>query len=257
VWINTWHKIEPNSPFGCYKLSGYGRENGPTMIEHLTRLKQVWVDLNDAGRMLYTRHPWSWRLEGPVALPVVANQDYIDLPLDFAQEVDSYVPSLGTFGFLNRVTIDEIVRLRRNTSVGITAGTMFIYYPAWSGGQVAEDGPSQRALLYPTPVTDATPTIQLLYNRRWRDIDTGDEKAIPNIPDEFQRALYLAARTIAWHVENPENRMPFDECDAEIERLASEDFRRQSRYGPMRGGASSRYWRGRFGHVPNGLATLS
>ncbi|HJW69827.1 MAG TPA: aldehyde dehydrogenase family protein [Candidatus Binatia bacterium] len=47
VWINTWHKIEPNSPFGGYKLSGYGRENGPTMIDHLTRLKQVWVDLNE------------------------------------------------------------------------------------------------------------------------------------------------------------------------------------------------------------------
>jgi aldehyde dehydrogenase (NAD+) len=47
VWINTWHKIETNSPFGGYKLSGYGRENGPTMIEHLTRLKQVWVDLNE------------------------------------------------------------------------------------------------------------------------------------------------------------------------------------------------------------------
>jgi acyl-CoA reductase-like NAD-dependent aldehyde dehydrogenase len=47
VWINTWHKIEMNSPFGGYKLSGYGRENGPTMIEHLTRLKQVWVDLNE------------------------------------------------------------------------------------------------------------------------------------------------------------------------------------------------------------------
>ncbi len=47
VWINTWHKIESNAPFGGYKLSGYGRENGPTMIEHLTRLKQVWVDLND------------------------------------------------------------------------------------------------------------------------------------------------------------------------------------------------------------------
>src|SRR5262245_45287862 len=47
VWINTWHKIEPNSPFGGYKLSGYGRENGPTMVEHVTRLKQVWVDLNE------------------------------------------------------------------------------------------------------------------------------------------------------------------------------------------------------------------
>ncbi len=47
VWINTWHMIEPNSPFGGYKLSGYGRENGLAMVEHLTKLKQVWVDLND------------------------------------------------------------------------------------------------------------------------------------------------------------------------------------------------------------------
>ncbi|HLK11400.1 MAG TPA: aldehyde dehydrogenase family protein [Candidatus Binatia bacterium] len=47
VWVNTWHMIEANSPFGGYKLSGYGRENGVAMVEHLTRLKQVWVDLND------------------------------------------------------------------------------------------------------------------------------------------------------------------------------------------------------------------
>ncbi len=47
VWMNTWHMIEPNAPFGGYKQSGYGRENGFPMIEHLTRLKQVWVDLND------------------------------------------------------------------------------------------------------------------------------------------------------------------------------------------------------------------
>jgi len=47
VWVNTWHMIEPNSPFGGYKLSGYGRENGLAMVEHLTKLKQVWVDLND------------------------------------------------------------------------------------------------------------------------------------------------------------------------------------------------------------------
>ncbi len=47
VFVNTWHMIEPTAPFGGYKLSGYGRENGVVMIEHLTRLKQVWVDLND------------------------------------------------------------------------------------------------------------------------------------------------------------------------------------------------------------------
>jgi aldehyde dehydrogenase (NAD+) len=54
VWVNTWHKIESNSPFGGYKLSGYGRENGPTMVEHLTRLKQVWVDLNEFTMDLFS-----------------------------------------------------------------------------------------------------------------------------------------------------------------------------------------------------------
>ena len=47
VWINTWHMVEAKAPFGGYKLSGWGRENGFPMVEHLTRLKQVWVDLND------------------------------------------------------------------------------------------------------------------------------------------------------------------------------------------------------------------
>jgi acyl-CoA reductase-like NAD-dependent aldehyde dehydrogenase len=54
VWINTWHMIEPNSPFGGYKLSGYGRENGIAMVDHLTRLKQVWVDLNEFTMDLFT-----------------------------------------------------------------------------------------------------------------------------------------------------------------------------------------------------------
>src|SRR5439155_1000493 len=34
VWINTWHMIEANSPFGGYKLSGYGRENGIAVYAH-------------------------------------------------------------------------------------------------------------------------------------------------------------------------------------------------------------------------------
>jgi aldehyde dehydrogenase (NAD+) len=34
VWINTWHKIEAQLAVRRrYKLSGYGRENSPTMID--------------------------------------------------------------------------------------------------------------------------------------------------------------------------------------------------------------------------------
>jgi acyl-CoA reductase-like NAD-dependent aldehyde dehydrogenase len=47
VWINTYHRIETSCPFGGYKMSGYGRENGVAMVNYLTRTKSVAVDLND------------------------------------------------------------------------------------------------------------------------------------------------------------------------------------------------------------------
>jgi len=47
VWINTYHRIESSAPFGGYKMSGYGRENGTAMVSYLTRTKSVAVDLND------------------------------------------------------------------------------------------------------------------------------------------------------------------------------------------------------------------
>ena len=47
MWINTYHRIETSCPFGGYKMSGYGRENGVGMVNYLTRTKSVAVDLND------------------------------------------------------------------------------------------------------------------------------------------------------------------------------------------------------------------
>ncbi|MGJ9459660.1 aldehyde dehydrogenase family protein [Oceanobacillus sp. CF4.6] len=46
VWINTYNITEPNSPFGGYKQSGLGRENGAASIDAYTEVKNVWVDLN-------------------------------------------------------------------------------------------------------------------------------------------------------------------------------------------------------------------
>jgi aldehyde dehydrogenase (NAD+) len=45
VWINTWHKYHANAPFGGYKMSGYGREQGPEALESYTQHKSVWVNL--------------------------------------------------------------------------------------------------------------------------------------------------------------------------------------------------------------------
>jgi aldehyde dehydrogenase (NAD+)/phenylacetaldehyde dehydrogenase len=45
VWINTYNRFDAASPYGGYKQSGYGRENGRAVLEELTQIKSVWVQL--------------------------------------------------------------------------------------------------------------------------------------------------------------------------------------------------------------------
>lgn len=46
VEINTCLQISPSSPFGGYKMSGYGREGGQNTVDLYTEVKSVWVDLS-------------------------------------------------------------------------------------------------------------------------------------------------------------------------------------------------------------------
>jgi acyl-CoA reductase-like NAD-dependent aldehyde dehydrogenase len=43
VWVNTYDLFSPNAPFGGYKESGYGRDNGQAVMEAVTELKSVWI----------------------------------------------------------------------------------------------------------------------------------------------------------------------------------------------------------------------
>ncbi|WP_422930602.1 aldehyde dehydrogenase family protein [Singulisphaera sp. PoT] len=45
VWVNCYHIVDANTPFGGFKMSGQGRENGEAAIEHYTELKTVTVKL--------------------------------------------------------------------------------------------------------------------------------------------------------------------------------------------------------------------
>jgi aldehyde dehydrogenase (NAD+) len=44
VWINNYRKTGYATPFGGYKQSGIGRENGPDALREYTEEKSVWVD---------------------------------------------------------------------------------------------------------------------------------------------------------------------------------------------------------------------
>ncbi|MDW8403832.1 aldehyde dehydrogenase [Chloroflexus sp.] len=47
IWINNYRVVNHLMPFGGYKQSGYGRENGRHVMEHYTQIKSVWVDLQE------------------------------------------------------------------------------------------------------------------------------------------------------------------------------------------------------------------
>ncbi len=47
TWINTYNITPIELPFGGYKQSGIGRENGSAAIEHYTQLKSVYVEMGD------------------------------------------------------------------------------------------------------------------------------------------------------------------------------------------------------------------
>ncbi len=45
VWVNTYDMFDAAAPFGGFKGSGYGRDNGQEVIDSFTEVKAVWVSL--------------------------------------------------------------------------------------------------------------------------------------------------------------------------------------------------------------------
>jgi (Z)-2-((N-methylformamido)methylene)-5-hydroxybutyrolactone dehydrogenase len=54
VWINAYRTVSFNTPFGGFKMSGFGRENGLASIDEYTQLKSVWVELSGQTRDPFT-----------------------------------------------------------------------------------------------------------------------------------------------------------------------------------------------------------
>ena len=46
VWINSYRAVSFTAPFGGYKQSGMGRENGLESLKEYTQLKTIWVELS-------------------------------------------------------------------------------------------------------------------------------------------------------------------------------------------------------------------
>ncbi|HXP58180.1 MAG TPA: aldehyde dehydrogenase family protein, partial [Streptosporangiaceae bacterium] len=54
IWINAYRVVAPSVPFGGYKSSGLGRENGIEAVQAYTENKSVWVELSGQTRDPFT-----------------------------------------------------------------------------------------------------------------------------------------------------------------------------------------------------------
>ena len=54
VWINAYRVVAPSVPFGGYKSSGLGRENGVGSLDNYLEDKSVWVELSGGTRDPFT-----------------------------------------------------------------------------------------------------------------------------------------------------------------------------------------------------------
>lgn len=54
VWINAYRVVAYNAPFGGYKQSGSGRENGLHAVDEYLETKTVWIELSGATRDPFT-----------------------------------------------------------------------------------------------------------------------------------------------------------------------------------------------------------
>ena len=50
VWVNTYRNVSYMAPFGGFKQSGYGKDNGREAFDGYLRTKTVWVELTGATR---------------------------------------------------------------------------------------------------------------------------------------------------------------------------------------------------------------
>ena len=56
VWVNSYRTLSYNAPYGGYKMSGIGRENGLEGLNTYLQTKSVWMELT--GQSPATRSSW-------------------------------------------------------------------------------------------------------------------------------------------------------------------------------------------------------
>lgn len=206
----------------------------------------LYQTLNRAGRFLTDYADWSWRLAGPVALAVKADDKFVPLPADFQRVHTLTAPSSGADAVCE-ISLAEILQLHAG-AIHLQDGRWHINCPPFAVIDQGSGTVNARAMIYPTPTADGTPNLSLTYYRRWVECaDDGSHSSLrPAIPDEFEQAMVMVARCFALDLQDQSESLESQRAMAELDRLKGQDFSTQSNHGLMRGGASDRRYRSQY-----------
>lgn len=207
----------------------------------------VYRVINHAGRILFQMHPWRW-LGAVATLDAVAAQPYLVLPADFGTLKQAVIPAGGLLNELVTITLAEYMDLLKTTTT--PTGCVWICWDGWT--PPASDAlptppdinvrPTRRALVYPTPTSNAEWSILCHYRRRWVDVSAASitPTASPPMPTEWDRLFELIVRECAMQLHEEQPSIDGESIAAELARLKEYEGATPADLGPIRGGVRQR-----------------
>lgn len=153
--------------------------------------------VNEAGRYLTTVRRWRFMQRPPATLNFVADQEYVDLPNDFAHLLN--IVANGLTVYYEHSTYEQILKMRAQdvTPQGIVYWGAIVQPPN-ADSQTAL--PPPRIELHPAPPSNQQGALTVVYRAKWRDLSDNDDVA--NIPEYAEMLLIQYIRAFAQAYEN-------------------------------------------------------
>lgn len=195
--------------------------------------------VNEAGRFLFSMHPWEFRSRPPVAIDFIADQSYAALPDDFGNIV-GYSMTDGLNTGLTLTTIHDLVQRRTGST-----GTPQTYWGAIVQARSANRArglPPVRLELYPTPTETSRGALTLAYLADW--VDLVDDADVAQVEPFVESLLIALVRAFAKGYEEDE----VGTIDARLQQVrdgylfasaVQHDGMKQMELGPIQNGAAA------------------
>jgi hypothetical protein len=167
---------------------------GETTLPNGVTIAQV---IDQAGRFFYNHHSWNFRDGNTETVDLVADQAYIEMPMDLQGLQGVEMTNALTSG-IALVTMRELMR-RRSTSVTVKQSYYWAALVRPRRRSRALDYPQPRLEIWPTPVSTSLNAVTILYKTRWpafadTTADTSTDTA--PIPEYCEMAFLEVLRAI-------------------------------------------------------------